>query len=58
MSNKTDAKFKVFMAVKIQAEVFQVVMTCSVIVGYQPFEEPCYLHLQGEENGAGKGKQI
>jgi len=26
----------------------------SDVVGYQHFGEPCYLHLQGEVNGARK----
>jgi hypothetical protein len=43
------------MALKIHVEVFWVVMLCSVVVGYQHFGEPCFLHLQGEVNGAGKG---
>jgi hypothetical protein len=30
-----DARFEVFMAVKIQVEVFWVVAPCSVVVGYQ-----------------------
>jgi hypothetical protein len=32
----------------IQVEVFWVVTPCSVVVGYQHFGGPCYLHLQGE----------
>jgi hypothetical protein len=36
------------MAVKIQVEVFWVVTPCNVAVGYQRFEGPCCLHLQGE----------
>jgi hypothetical protein len=32
----------------------QVVMLCSVAVGYQCFGGPCCLHLQGEVHGAGK----
>jgi hypothetical protein len=33
---------------KVQVEVFWVVMPYSVVVGYQRFKGPCYLHLQGE----------
>jgi hypothetical protein len=40
-----DVKFEVFIAVKIQAEVFWVVMLCNVVVGYQCFRGPCCLHL-------------
>jgi len=36
--------------VKIQVEVFWVVMLCSVEVGYQHFAGPCCLHLQGDVN--------
>jgi len=38
--------FEVFTAVKIQVEVFWVVTSCSVVVGYQRFGEPCCLHLE------------
>jgi hypothetical protein len=31
-----------------------VVTLCSVLVGYQCFGGPCYLHLQDEVNGAKK----
>jgi len=34
--------------VKIQLEVFLVVMPCSVVVGYQCFRDPYCLHLQDE----------
>jgi hypothetical protein len=40
-----DVRFEVFMAVKIQVEVFWVVMSCGVVVGYQHFRGPCCLHL-------------
>jgi len=40
------ARFDVFMAVKIQVEVFWVVMPCSVVVGHRRFGGPCCLHLQ------------
>jgi hypothetical protein len=38
----------------IHVEVFWVVTPYSVVIGYQCFGAPCYLHLQGEINGAGK----
>jgi hypothetical protein len=44
----------VYVVVKIQTEVFWVVMLCSVAGEYECFGEPCCLHLQGEVNGAGK----
>jgi len=40
---------KLSMAVKFQVDVFWVVMSCSVAVGYQRFGGLCCLHLQGEE---------
>jgi hypothetical protein len=40
--------FEIFTALKIQVEVFWVVMPYSVVVGHQHFREPCCLHLQGE----------
>jgi len=36
------------MAVKIQVDVFQVVMPCIVAVRYQRFGGPCSLHLQSD----------
>jgi len=42
------AMFEVFTTVKIQVEVFWVVSPCSVVIGYQRFGDPWYLHLQGE----------
>jgi hypothetical protein len=39
-------RIEIFMAVKIQAEVFSVVMPCGVIVEYQRFKVPSCLHLQ------------
>jgi hypothetical protein len=33
----------VFTVVKIQVEVFRVVMPCSVIVRYQHFGRPCWM---------------
>jgi hypothetical protein len=40
-------RFKAFTAVKMQVEVFWVVMPCSDVVGYQRFIDPCCLHLLG-----------
>jgi hypothetical protein len=45
----------VFTVVKIQVEVFWVVMLSSVTVGYQHFRGTCCLYLQDEVYGAGKG---
>jgi len=42
------------MAVMVQVEVFWVVMSRSVAVGYQHFERPCCHHGQGEGRDAGK----
>jgi len=44
-----------FLVVKIQIEVFLVVVLCCVAVRCQHFREPCCLHLQGEMSGTGKG---
>jgi hypothetical protein len=38
-------RFEVFMAVKVQVEVFLVVMLCSVVVGHQCFRGPCCIHF-------------
>jgi hypothetical protein len=43
-----DASFEAFTAVMFQVEVFWVMMPCSVVVGYQRFEGPCCVHLQGK----------
>jgi len=40
------------MAVMFQVEVFWVQVPCSVVVGYQRFGGPSYLHLQVEVLGA------
>jgi hypothetical protein len=32
----------------LQVEVFWVVMSCSVAIGYEGFRDPCCVHLQGE----------
>jgi len=42
------ARFEVFTAVKIQVQVFWVVMPCSVAVRYRCFGGPCCFHLGGE----------
>jgi len=42
-----NARFQLFTAMKIQVEVFWVVTSYSVIVGYQRFKGPYCLHLQG-----------
>jgi hypothetical protein len=38
------AKFEVFTVVKIQVEVFWVVMPCSIMVGYKRFRGPSWLY--------------
>jgi hypothetical protein len=50
-SNKSlcDERFEVFTVVKIQVEVFWVVMPRSVAVGYQHFGGPCCISLSGED---------
>jgi hypothetical protein len=40
------ARFQLFMSVKVQAEVFLVVMLDNVAAGSQHFGGPCCLHLQ------------
>jgi hypothetical protein len=35
-------------AIKMQVMVFLVMTPCNAVVGYQRFEGPCCLHLQGE----------
>jgi hypothetical protein len=42
-----DARFEIFMAVKIQVEFFWVVTSSSVVVGYHCFRGPCCPHLEG-----------
>jgi len=39
---------------KIQIEVFWIVMPCSVVAEYRCFGSPCCLHLQGEVARMGK----
>jgi hypothetical protein len=46
--------FEAFTAAMFQVEVFWVVTSCSVVVGYQCFRGPYYLHLQGEVTASGK----
>jgi hypothetical protein len=52
----TIVRLEVFMAVKIQTEIFWVVMPCSVVVGYQHFRGPCCLHLHNEVTGNSETK--
>jgi len=49
-----DVRFEVFTAMKIEFEVFCVLMSCSVVVRYQCFTGSCCLHLQGEVAGIGR----
>jgi len=37
-----------FTEVIFQVEVFSVVTPSTVVIEYQRFKSPCYLHLQGE----------
>jgi len=37
-----------------EVQVFLVVTTCSIVVGYKHFGGPCYLHLKCEVHGARK----
>jgi hypothetical protein len=53
----SDVRFEVFMAVKMQVEVFWVVMPCSYAAGYQCFRKPCCLHLYTED-GRQKGSSM
>jgi hypothetical protein len=46
------ARFEAFTAVMFQVEVLWVVTPCSIVVGYQCFRVPCYLHFQGEDGGS------
>jgi hypothetical protein len=43
------ARFEIYMEVKIQVEFLWVVTLCSFVVGYQRFGGPWCLHLQGED---------
>jgi hypothetical protein len=43
-------RFEVFVVVRIPVEVLWVLMLCSVVVGYEHFGGPCYLHLQHGNN--------
>jgi hypothetical protein len=51
-------RYEVLIALKIQTEVFCVVILCSVAEEYKDTGGHCSLHLQGEVNGAGKRAQI
>jgi hypothetical protein len=46
------ARFEVFMAVRIQVEIFWVMMLRSAVVRYQCFGGPYCLHLQLEDGGS------
>jgi hypothetical protein len=47
---KTEARFEVFVAVKIQVKVFWVVILCCVATGYQCMRGPCCLALLSHQN--------
>jgi len=49
-----NARFEVSVVVKIQAEVFWIVIPCSVVIGYRHFKSLCCLHLQSKVTGNGK----
>jgi len=40
------AKFEIFTAMKIPVEIFWVVTTYYIVVGYQRFGEPCWPDLK------------
>jgi hypothetical protein len=40
-----DTRFEVYKSVKVQVEIFCVVTPCNVVVGYQRFGGPYWLHL-------------
>jgi hypothetical protein len=51
-----EARYEVFMVVKIQVKVFGVVIPYSVVLGYQCSRGPCCLHLQVKcEDGGSMG---
>jgi len=39
------ARFEAFLVAMFQVEVFWFVTTCSAVVGYQYFRDPCSLNL-------------
>jgi len=43
-----DTSFEAFTAAMFQVEVVRVVTPFSVVVGYQRFGVPCFIHFQGE----------
>jgi hypothetical protein len=45
-------RFEAFTVMKIQVQVFLVVIPLSSVVGYQCFRGPCCLHHQGEDGGS------
>jgi hypothetical protein len=42
---QSDVRLMVFMMVKINVDLFRIVTSCNVAVGYQHFGGPCSLHL-------------
>jgi hypothetical protein len=49
------AIFEVFTAMRIHVEVCWVVTPCSVVIGYQRFGAPWYLHLKLKALKGGNG---
>jgi hypothetical protein len=49
----TDKRCEVFIAVKIQVDVFWIVTPCGAGEVYLCLERSCYLHLQGEDSSRG-----
>jgi hypothetical protein len=47
----TYTRLEVFMAVKVKVEVFWIMMSYNVMVGYHLFRGPCCLHLYPEDAG-------
>jgi hypothetical protein len=46
------ASFEASTAAIFEVEVFWVVTSCSVVVAYRRFGEPCCFHLQGDDGGS------
>jgi len=44
----------IFMVMKTQVDVFWVVTSHNIVVGYQSFVGPCCLHLYSEVHGAAR----
>jgi hypothetical protein len=55
--NSIITRFEVFTEMKVQVDVFCVVIPCGLVVGYRRFGGPCCLRLEGE-NGGGKCKVV